>query len=360
MRRMLRRIGRRRGDKVAFGLAIFGALAFVLYMAACEKEASGPTAPTPAVTFDPTVNQGTVTTPTPAASPEATPKPELPLWVSCDAATGICTFGTDKPRLVSAKCTEPAQDAPVYGTWDAVVNDGDTIDVRDICHKIEPNDCSPKTVPVQVDFQGMGRHLGHLGPLYSLTFPQKLDPEECEDCIEWKEPKVSIQCGDFNECHEHPQASGVAPPRQCFQEKECVETTTWNCKGPTEREYEETGECPCDCEEGGPYRGEQTWGEEVFEGQCPAQTTPPTEACHQKGTQEVTWDCQDPTSVDICRLVRCPCVPEWSDWRIVSSRSHTTECLPVPAFTALTRPQCEQTTTTVINFEKTERCTQEV
>ena len=225
---------------------VVGAAAAAFIVVACTDDS--PTIPTPApptVTFDPSVNQGVVVgAPTVVASPS--PAPELPLWVSCDANTGICTFGTDKPRLVDAKCTIPGENPPTYGTWSAVVNDGDTVDVRDICHKIEAEDCAPKTVPVQVDFHGMGRHIGHLGPLYNLTFPQKLSPEECEECVEWKEPKTSTSCGDWNECHEHLLA--VTAP-SCFQEKECIETTEWNCKDPETRELEETQPCECECVE---------------------------------------------------------------------------------------------------------------
>jgi hypothetical protein len=272
---------RRKQDRIILGLAIVVILGgFWAYTQGCTSK--GPTIP------DPVVNQPAPPAPV-AVNPQpvqpvvptATPKPELPLWVNCDAATGICTFGTDKPRPVSAKCTKPAENDPFYGTWSAVINDGDTVDVRNICHKIEPNDCSPKTVPVQIDFQGMGRHLGHLGPLYQLTFPQKLDPKECEECVEWKEPKIS--CGEYGECHPHPAV--LAPA--CFEHAECLKT--WNCKDP--EPFEDTRSCVCkECIEEGPYEGDIVWDETIHEGRCPvvsALNGVPLE-CHQNGTQTIT------------------------------------------------------------------------
>lgn len=291
---------------------------------ACNNDDS-PTQPTVAATAVPppaaTTNSGGETQPT--VTPSPTPKPELPLWVSCDPATGICKFGTDKPRPVSAKCTKPAETDPFYGTWSAVINDGDTVDVRDICNKIEAEDCAPKTVPVQVDFQGMGRHLGHLGPLYQLTFPQKLSPEECEECKEWKEPKISTECGDYGECHPILAAlTEVAPA--CEQERTCVETSTWNCKDPDIREYTESEPCDCPCIEGGPYPGLPLWmdANNPLEGQCEEEIPPlepgvqtlngePEKNCHINGTQRIKYDCQDPETRFLCKNVECPCVEEW-------------------------------------------------
>jgi len=173
----------------------------VLLVAFVACDSNGPTTPdtVPTVGTQETVTSQSVPQAQPTPEPSPTPKPELPLWVSCDPVTGICTFGTDKPRPVYAKCTLPAQHAPVYGEWNSIVSNGDTVDVRDICNKIEPEDCAPKTVAVQVDFQGMGRHLGHLGPLYHLTFPQRLSPEECEGCPEG-EPTIWDEWGEWGEC----------------------------------------------------------------------------------------------------------------------------------------------------------------
>ena len=242
---------RRRQDRIILGFAIVVILGgFWAYTQGCTSK--GPTIPDPVVTTPATPAPVAVTpqpvTATPAPNPTATPDTRR-IFADCNNATGICTFRSEESKAfnVSGKCTEPAQDAAVYGTWNGTVVDGDTVDARDVCNKIEAEDCKPVTKPVQVDFASGGRHIGHLGPLWQMRLEQKLPPEECEECVEWKEPRISSQCGEFNECHEHPQASTVAPPRQCFQEKECVETTTWNCKDPTERKYEETAECPCDC-----------------------------------------------------------------------------------------------------------------
>jgi hypothetical protein len=327
---------RRKQDRIILGLAIVVILGgFWAYTQGCTSK--GPTIP------DPVVNQPAPPAPV-AVNPQpvqpvvptATPKPELPLWVNCDAATGICTFGTDKPRPVSAKCTKPAENDPFYGTWSAVINDGDTVDVRNICHKIEPNDCSPKTVPVQIDFQGMGRHLGHLGPLYQLTFPQKLDPKECEECVEWKEPKIS--CGEYGECHPHPAV--LAPA--CFEHAECLKT--WNCKDP--EPFEDTRSCVCkECIEEGPYEGDIVWDETIHEGRCPvvsALNGVPLE-CHQNGTQTITWDCQDPTEAPACRNVECPCEITWEFSHSYEIWEEWGECHDGdPSFTASSGDSCSQ------------------
>jgi hypothetical protein len=318
-----RLIPRRKSDRVILALAVVGALALIGYMVACDD--NGPTTPDPVVQQPTTPTPQTVTPVQVTPNPTATPKPELPLWVSCNAATGICTFGTDKPRPVSAKCTKPAQNDPFYGTWNATVNDGDTVDVRDVCNKIEPNDCSPKTVAVQVDFHGMGRHLGHLGPLYHLTFPQKLSPEECEECIEWKEPKISTECGAYGECHPLLQAATIEIAPECIKERSCVETHTWNCKEPDIKEYVDTQPCEC-CIETGPVvtAGQPLWmdARNPLEGQCDPEEVLPLEPgvqtsvgapelnCHINGTQRITEDyvCEPDNTYTrfLCKNVECP------------------------------------------------------
>jgi hypothetical protein len=208
---------------------------------------------------------------------------------------------------VDAICTIPGETVPTYGTLAWVVNDGDVFDVRNVCHKIEAEDCAPVSKPVQVDFHGMGRHIGHVTP--TLKFPQKLPPEECEACVEWKEAKITHDCGDFNECHEHLGASVTdqfgelfsALNNTCAQERECVETTTWNCKDPGIREYEEAQPCECECGEWDEpvitrERDEGDWS--ACEPRLTASTGGGGAEC--KRWREVvltvtrTWNCKDP------------------------------------------------------------------
>jgi hypothetical protein len=296
------RIGRRRFDRIVFGLAIVGVLAVLAYMGACDEDT--PTIPDPVVT-QPTPPTPVSPAPVPTeVTPSPTPKPELPIWVSCNAGTGICTFGTSDggTYAVYAKCTEPAGHAAVHGEWRSDVVDGDKVDVRDVCHKIEPYDCKPRSVPVQVDFQAKHRHIGHLGPLYHLKFPQKLSPEECEECVEWPKPKVSTECAEWNECHPHPSANhfSASNGNGCFQERLCVETSEWNCKDPDIREFEETQPCECECE------------------------------------------------------------TEWGPWEIIDVDSEETPCEEVVTFsTGNHEPVCKQTITTTTTWERVEKCTQE-
>jgi len=181
-------------------------------------------------------------------APQATPG-ELPLWVKCNQATGVCTFGTDKPRPVDAVCTYPGQNHPIWGTWESVVNDGDTVNAVDICTEVPGVDeerCVPITKPVQVDFHGMGRHIGHLGPLYNLTFPATLSPEECEECVEFERPEITreFENGEWGECEETPNR-----PAECKRVRPVTVTITrtWNCKDPEIVVQEKRQSEPCVC-----------------------------------------------------------------------------------------------------------------
>ena len=203
-------------------------------------------------------------------APQATPG-ELPLWVKCNQATGVCTFGTDKPRPVDAVCTYPGQNHPIWGTWKAVINDGDTVDARDICTDVPGVDeerCVPITKPVQVDFHGMGRHIGHLGPIYNLTFPANLSPEECEPCVEEEEPVEVVRelvCED--EVFESPRED------KCFVNCELTITRTFSC-GRVEmvtRPHRKPVDCPPVCEV-------ETFGFNKLNGdECPVVCLPPEE-----------------------------------------------------------------------------------
>jgi hypothetical protein len=273
-------------------------MAFALAFVACNEDS--PTIPDPVV-IQPSVPEQQEVTPTVIVVPQE-PNSDLPVWVKCNPATGVCTFTSDKPRPVNAVCTYPGQNHPIWGTWEAVVNTGDTVNAVDICTDVPGVDeerCVPITKPVQIDFHGAGRHIGHLGPIYDLTFPANLSKEECEACIEWKEPKTSTKCGDFNECHEHPTASTVNGG-QCSQEKKCVETTTWNCKDPTTRPFEDVQPCECECGE---------WDEPVITrerdpgewGACePRLTASSGGGAECKRWREVvftvtrTWNCKEP------------------------------------------------------------------
>jgi hypothetical protein len=222
-------------------IAVVGA---AVWAVTCSDDS--PTTPNPVVTTPATPAPVSVTPAVVTPSPQPTATPDTrPIFADCNNATGICTFKTVDSRAynVSAKCTEPAQDAPVHGTWSRTgVVDGDTVDARDVCNKIEPKDCEPVTKPVQVDFHAAGRHIGHLGPIWRMTLEQKLSPEECEGCVEE-----------------------------------------------------------------GPYVGKEIWDPTILEGPCPETfSTSCEEKCHQLGTQETTWDCQDPTTEDLCRPAPCP------------------------------------------------------
>lgn len=134
----------------------------------------------------------------------------------------------------------------------------------------------------------------------------------CDGCVEDPTERSATECGEWGECHEHPQASTGTPPRECFREQACLETKTidYVCKPDetTTREFENVEECPCDCVEEGPYEGGTVWADAILEGSCPdtfaALTGGPK--CHQDGTQTTTWDCRDPTETSVCRPVECP------------------------------------------------------
>jgi hypothetical protein len=279
-------------------------IAVGLAVAAVACKDDPPTIPDPVVT-QPVVPAPVSPAPTPVeVTPSPSPDSELPIWVSCNRVTGICTFGTSDGGTykVYAKCTKPAGNAAVHGEWRGDVVDGDKVDVRDVCNKIEPFDCKPRTVPVQIDFQAKHRHIGHLGPLYQLKFPQRLSPEECEECVEWEEPKVSTECAEWNECHTHPSATHQTPfvSETCWQERLCVDAIEWNCKDPETREYEEAQ--PCECE----------------------------------------------------------CVPEWSEWELISTEyTEWSACEPVVSFSIGNHRSCQQTRLRTETYQRVEKCTQE-
>jgi len=129
--------------------------------------------------------------------------------------------------------------------------------------------------------------------------------EACEECVEGPIRRTS-ECGEWNKCHEQPETE------DCWQEKECVETTHYQCKDPETREYEEKQTCVCGnvCVEEGPYEGEVIWDPTVHEGRCPATAAALTGSrCHQNGKRTTTWDCKDPTGASVCRNVTCPTPP---------------------------------------------------
>ncbi len=233
-------------------------------------------------------------------APQATPG-ELPLWVKCNQATGVCTFGTDKPRPVDAVCTYPGENHPIWGTWNAVINDGDTVSAVDICTEVPGVDeerCVPITKPVQVDFHGMGRHIGHLGPLYNLTFPATLSPEECDECRE--EPVIEV--GPWSDCEPFVVFSTGDNGAGCQRTRT---VTTIFCDEGRHVEVE-MEPCECVCVETGPHEGETVWGS-IQEGSCPETFSALTgEKCHQDGTQTTTWDCREPTESSVCRPAECP------------------------------------------------------
>ena len=253
-----KRFGRRKADKRIWIVAILAALGlYATYLASCSDPV---TTPDPVVTTPATPAPVAVTpTPveaTPAPQPTATPDTR-PIHAICNKTTGICTFETDKPRPASAKCTKPAQNDPFYGTWNAVVDNTTTVDVRDICHKVEADDCKPKTVPVQVDFHSAGRHIGHLGPLHQLTFPQKLSPEECEECVEEPRKIYERECGDWGECLPVVGASAVTNGRVCQKTQACTVTegVDYQCQEDDIRTYDDPATEPCDC----PCEDQFTW-----------------------------------------------------------------------------------------------------
>lgn len=227
-------------------------LAMALVAVACTDD-PGPTIPDPVVTT-PATPAPIAPAPTPtevAPSPGATPDTRR-IFADCNNVTGVCTFKTGESRAfnVSGKCTEPAQNAPVHGTWNGTVVDGDTVHASAVCNLIEPYDCKPRQEPVQVDFAQGGRHIGHLGPLWTLKLEQKLSPEECEECVEDPKKVYEKTCGDWNECHEHPSGVHASTTENgCFHEKECVirQGTDYQCKEDDIETItvEEVEPCPC-------------------------------------------------------------------------------------------------------------------
>ena len=267
--KLRRRIGRRRFDRIVLALALVGVFALLAYMGACDSK--GPSIPDPVVTQP---EAPTAISPAPEVvviSPQATPDPSLPIIAVCNKATGICTFESDKLRPVDAVCTYPGQTHPIWGTWSAAVDDGDTVDVRDICTDVPGVDeerCVPITKPVQVDFHGAGRHIGHLGPIYNLTFPATLSPEECERCIEFEEPVVTRDLVCEDEVQESPREGS------CFVDCELTITHTWKCREPDvrTRPHRKPVDCPPVCDE------QETFGFNKLTGdECEPVCLPPEE-----------------------------------------------------------------------------------
>lgn len=211
--------------------------------------ADKPTVPD-AVVVQPTVPVTQEATPTIVTAPQPGPDSGLPVWVTCNKATGVCTFTSDRLRPVGAVCTYPGKNHPIWGTWNAVIQTGDTVNAVDICTDVPGVDeerCAPITKPVQIDFHGAGRHIGHLGPIYNLTFPATLSPEECEECVEFERPvitRVFTPTGDWSECVETPNRP-AACKRWRWGTLEI--TRTWNCKEPevARREHRESEPCEC-------------------------------------------------------------------------------------------------------------------
>jgi hypothetical protein len=129
---------------------------------------------------------------------------------------------------------------------------------------------------------------------------------DCE-CIE---TGPSTECGEWNECHEHPLGGynhgvgSLSGDSQCYQEKQCLDV--YVCKDDVERE--EARPCECECIEEGPYEGEAVWGGETLKGSCPETFTASHggERCHELGERTITWDCKDPTTEPLCRPAECP------------------------------------------------------
>ena len=286
--------------------AVLSCAAFAaLIVVACNDP--GPTSPT--TSRVPATVPGAAAPARAPAAPEATPQPELPLSVSCNKATGICTFGTDKPRPVSAVCTAPGQHND-WGAWSAVVNDGDTVNALDICDPskipgVDEERCVPLTQGVQIDFQGMGRHIGHLGPLWLMTFPANLSEKECEDCEETNEPKTIPQ--------------------------------------------------------------EPVWEDQIRRGACEPEVLPwPTEvtanrvapACHLVGSQDIVvdWLCREDgkRTLNLCKNVPCPCVEEWIAEEPIETPGEWGDCGELDA-----RDGCERERTVHVVLYEVNSCTEE-
>ena len=129
-----------------------------------------------------------------------------------------------------------------------------------------------------------------------FTLPAGKTGDECKECKEWSEPV--IECGEYSECHEHPETE------LCYQEAQCVKK--WNCKDP--EPYEDVISCACpQCVEEGPYEGETVWSGEILKGACPEQFgTSCREECHELGKKTTKWDCKPDLTVGVCRPADCP------------------------------------------------------
>ena len=229
-----------------------------------------PTIPDPVV-IQPNAPEQQEVTPVVITVPQEEPNSDLPVWVKCNPATGVCTFTSDKPRPVDAVCTYPGQNHPIWGKWNAVVETGDTVNAVDICTDVPGVDaerCVPITKPVQIDFHGAGRHIGHLGPLYNLTFPATISPEECEPCVESEEPvEVVRELVCEEEVFESPRED------KCYVNCELTITRTYSC-GRVEvvtRPHRKPVDCPPVCEV-------ETFGFSKLNGdECPVVCLPPEE-----------------------------------------------------------------------------------
>jgi hypothetical protein len=137
------------------------------------------------------------------------------------------------PGLVCA--TQHTQTGKPNMTGPAQVAPGQTIEVT---YTVQPPECGS----VQADDcwgpGGISECVFVIGDVFKSS-------KICDGCVEDPVETSSTECGEWNECHEHPEAG-------CFQEKECVETTTmdYKCKPDvtTTREFEEVQPCDCDCE----------------------------------------------------------------------------------------------------------------
>jgi hypothetical protein len=272
-----------------------GIATIVLGIWSCDK--ASPTKPTPAPTPVAVSTPAPVAVASPQPEPSPTPKPDRPVNAICEGDPIMCHFETDHLRPVNAVCTAPGQHND-WGSWNGTTDD--VVSPLDICDtskipSVPEERCAPVTINVQIDFHAAGRHAGHLGPSWAITFPANLTPEECTKCEEWEEPEISTECRPFGECHPVVQALNGEEAPSCTHERYCVDTFSWNCKDP---------------EKGEPYLDSE-----------------PCEDC---------------------------CIPEWGPWTVIDSHVDETECAPVRG-----EDGCAQTITTTFLEESIQSCTEE-
>jgi hypothetical protein len=281
-------MGRRKFDKTVLLVAVAGVLALTLTYTQSCTDSNGPTRPDipisqPAPPTASSVQPQVVPTPAPEENVKGD-NPGPSSFDGKDCKGVLSTTAQNSAKLIHVRYTEPLNDNVVYLRTTFLIPAGGSINVPSAQAVFEANpnewlfelpECGRWSQQVQCDFvAGEGEQLA--GQFANVALVD--NSEECEECVEWEEPKVTRDLVCEDEVQQSPREG------KCFVDCELTITRAWNCQEPDVKTepHRKPVECP-ECEV------EWTFSHSEFEweewGECGDQDfTASTDQCKQSRT----------------------------------------------------------------------------